>query len=127
MLAGFETYDASIKEVVAKISKAGIIFNKATAYRLDNPIYVEFGMDRSGKRIALQAVSKKSDQSLNFTTHSETGITKWGSKDILNEIYKIAELDPSLTYRVTGEAVEKENAVIFDLGQAQVIKGRCRL
>lgn len=127
MLTGFETYVASAREAALKITKTGIVFNKATATRLGKPEYVELGIDVSGKRIAIVRADKKTDLTFNFSLDPKTGLVKWGNKELLKETYKIIERDPEQSYRVIGEVYEKDRAIIFDLNQAQVIKGRCKL
>lgn len=126
MLEGFKRYDIAIGTSSVSITDNGIAFSKAAIIRLGKPEYVIFLMDENGKRIAIQKAEKSDDGAIQFYSPKKKNISvRWNNKDLLKALAEIMnwELAGNI-YKVEGEYISAENAMIFDLKNAVQTKSK---
>lgn len=125
MLEGFKRYDIAIGTSSVSITDNGIAFSKAAIIRMEKPEYVIFLIDKSGKKIAIQKAEKNDDGATQFYTKKKNISVRWNNKDLLKTIAEMMnwELSGNI-YKVEGEYISAENAMIFDLKNAVQTKSK---
>lgn len=122
MLDGFRTmkfYSGGNAPSVS-ITKNGVTFTKSAAEILGRPTHVVFMVDERGKRIAIQASDKSNSDAMLFSRPEKDkyGI-RWNNKELLKSVLDLMGWNvDGVGYRVDGEFIEQETALVFDLQSA---------
>lgn len=124
VLENFKTYTVTSGLPTMTISSYGVSFSKAAVVRLGKPEYAKLLVNSGEKMFAVQ-VSNESDEDANifYRKKSNNVITaRWNSKELLQMISKMMSWNlESASYKVTGEYLPDESAIIFNLNDAEVI------
>ena len=110
------------------VTKNGLTFSKGVVIKMGYPEYAKLLIDKNGKRIAVKSCDKNDPNATQFFSaekkEKNTVLSvRWNSKDLLNTIRTFMEWDLKTdSYRIEGFFIEEENAVLFDLNKATLLK-----
>lgn len=126
MLEGFKIYNLTTGLPTLSITQNGVSFNKTAIVKMEYPEYVVLMINYKEKRIAIQSCSKElPGATVFYKGEKRNGIVsvRWNNRELLNTISKMMRWDLSKQgYRIPGDYLETENAIIFDLNQAEIIE-----
>lgn len=125
MLDGFKVFNFNEGVPYVSITNNGVTFNKAVVIKMNYPKHVILLIDDKSGRIALKACKEDSPNAVTFYKQKKTNVisVRWNGKDLLNTIKTMMKwnLDKD-SYRTEGELIPEEQAMIFDLNNAIVLK-----
>lgn len=124
-LDNFEVFDFSEGVPSISITQNGITFNKSVVLKLGCPEHVILLIDRAGKRIAIQECDANTPKAVPFYKVKQSNVisVRWNGRDLLNTIQTITGWDLSKSgYRVEGELLREEHAMLFELSKAVELK-----
>ena len=126
MLEGFKAYNFNEGSLFISVTKNGITFNKNVVVKLNYPNYVRFLINTEEKMVAIQISSKDTENAIEFCSeekkNSKVLSVRWNGRELLNTLKGITGWDLNNGYRIEGEYSEEDNAIIFDLKTASVIR-----
>ena len=123
MLKGFKLIQVygNASESAMTITGKYFKFNADTAIELGNPNYINMMIDTDGKRIAIVKSDEKAEAAVKFSSPTKE------KKNVINVAFKAAHAavrnlmgwNDDTSYRVIGVSVPEENAIIYNLTQAE--------
>ena len=120
MLEGFKQYNMTIGTASVSITENGIAFSKTTIIKMDKVPYVKLLIDEEGKRSAIQKAWEDDEGAISFYNNQKIVSVRWNNKELLKTIAKMMNWELSgNVYRVDGDYVAEEEAMIFDLKEAE--------
>lgn len=120
MLEGFKQYNMTIGTASVSVTENGIAFSKTAIVKMDKTPYVKLFIDEQNKRIAIQKTTEKDDGAIAFYNEQKTVSVRWNNKELLKTLSKMMEWDLKGTvYKVDGDYLSDEEAMIFDLKDAE--------
>ena len=125
MFDGFKSFNFDEGVPYVSITKNGVTFNKAVIMKLNYPANVVLLINAEEKVIAIQECTPDVKNSTTFYKENEKNIlsVRWNARDLLNTLQDITGWDLSKdSYRVDGILVVEENAMLFDLKTAKILK-----
>lgn len=123
MLKGFEKFDLSPGYTAITITANGIGFSKTAVQRMEKCEYVVALIDYSGKRFAVQKCEEEDDGATKFYRGQKTIAVRWNNKELIKTLCSMMNWDITHnSYKINGDYDPNENAIIFDLSSAVVIK-----
>ena len=126
MLEGFKAFNFNEGSLFISVTKNGITFNKNVVVKLNYPNYVRFLINTEEKMVAIQISSKDTENAIEFCSeekkNSKVLSVRWNGRELLNTLKGITGWDLNNGYRIEGEYSEEDNAIIFDLKAASVIR-----
>lgn len=125
MLEGFKQYNLTIGTASVSITSNGIAFSKSTVVKMEKSPYVKFYIDDNEKRIAIQKAQKDDDGAIGFYNGQKIISVRWNNRELLKTIAKMMgwNLD-GMIYKVDGDYIPEEEAMIFDLKNAEQIPSK---
>ena len=125
MFDGFKSFNFDEGVPYVSITKNGVTFNKAVIMKLNYPANVVLLINAEEKVIAIQKCTSDVKNSTTFYKENEKNIlsVRWNARDLLNTLQDITGWDLSKdSYRVDGVLIVEENAMLFDLKTAKILK-----
>ena len=128
MFEEFVTFNFSEGLPTLSVTKNGLTFSKGTVIKMNYPEYAVLLIDKSGKRLAVKACRKEDNNAASFCSaekkeKNDVLSVRWNSKDLLNTVASMMGWDLKLeAYKIEGQFIEEENAVLFDLNKAAILK-----
>lgn len=124
-LDGFEVVHLVQGECMMTFSKSGIYFSQATVERLGKPLYVRVLINRKDKILAIQIANKNDSNATSFYKEKKNMTVRWNINSLKQDIVNLTGWDVKQSnYRVAGEFDADEEALLFDLKKAKVLKTR---
>lgn len=119
--SNFNSFDFSEGSPYVSITRNGLTFNKSVTMKLDYPRYVVLLINRDEKQIAIQCCTEAAKNAVQFYRNGSRALSvRWNARDLLNTIKAITNWDLSTeSYRVDGELLAADRAMLFDLKKAQ--------
>ena len=127
MLSGFKPVSLTIGLPYVSITANGITFNKTCIVKLGKPTHVVLMTNDEEKQLAIQTCDPDDDNATPFlrSEAKSTLSVRWNNKDFLNQLSKMMGWDLNVSgYKVNGEYLSDENAMIFDLDSATILGER---
>jgi len=126
MLDGFKVYNLTTGLPTFSVTQNGVSFNKTAIVKMEYPEYVLLMINGDEKKIAIQTCDEGQAGATQFYKGARgNGVVsvRWNNRDLLNTISKMMgwKLEEQ-GYRIPGDYYEDENAIIFDLKQAEPIE-----
>jgi len=122
MLEGFEKFEVSPGSASISVTSYGVGFSKSAVLRMSRCEYVISLIDYSGKRFAIQKCGKDDDGSTKFYHGQRNTSVRWNNKELIKTLKTMMGWDLSKkAYKVDGEYIPNEQALIFDLNNAETI------
>lgn len=119
MLEGFVKFEVSPGTASISVSSYGVGFSKSAVLRMSKCEYVMTFIDYSGKRFAIQKCTENDDGSTKFYHGQLNTSVRWNNKELLKTLTTMMDWDLSKkAYKVDGEYIPEEQALIFDLNKA---------
>ena len=124
MLEGFKPISLSVGLPYISITTNGLTFNKTSIVKIGKPTHVVLLMNESKKQIAIMPCSENDENATPFLRRGKGNITvRWNNRDLLYTLSKMMQWDLSkMGYRVDGEYISDNNALVFDLNNAVVVE-----
>lgn len=127
MLEGFKTISLTVGVPYISVTGNGLTFNKASIIKLGKPSHVILMMNEESKKIAVQSCEQNTEDATPFlkSKSDSTMSVRWNNRDLLNTISKMMSWDLKKNgYRIDGDYLNTENAMIFDLDSARILGGK---
>lgn len=124
MLQGFTPFNFNEGVPYVSVTQNGITFNKSVVMKLGYPEYVVLLIDEETKRIAVQCCEETTPNAAPFYKQKKSNVisVRWNGRDLLNTLKAMMGWDLNLLgYRVDGQLLKDENAMIFDLNTATTL------
>ena len=126
-LEGFIPFDFSEGVPYVSITRNGITFNKSVMMKLQFPNFVQLLIHRENKQLALLECGESDAKAVPFFVAEKMKgsilSVRWNGKDLLNTISGLMGWDLALqAFRVEGQLLAEEHAMLFDLKRAIEIK-----
>lgn len=125
MFDSFKSFNFDEGVPYVSITKNGVTFNKAVIMKLNYPANVVLLINAEEKVIAIQKCTPEAKNSTTFYKENEKNIlsVRWNARDLLNTLQEITGWNLSTdSYRVDGTLILEENAMLFDLKTAKILK-----
>ena len=122
MLEGFEVVNLTLGSPYISITKNGLTFNKASIVKLGKPAYVKLLMNKSDKMIAVQSCNDLDENATAFYKPKKSGLitVRWNNGELINTISRLMNWNLNKGgYRIDGDFLGDENAMVFDLKKAK--------
>lgn len=124
-LDGFQEFNFNEGVPYVSITNNGIAFNKSVVMKLDYPEFVKLLINHQTHQIAIQKCEEDVSNATKFYKPKKSKIisVRWNGKDLINTIQDMMgwELENE-SYRVDGELLKDDNAMIFNLNAAAKMK-----
>lgn len=125
MFENFTTFNFNEGVPYVTVTKNGVSFNKGVIMKLNHPEYVLLLINATNKQIAIKACSSNDPNAIVFYNEEKKSnvlSVRWNAKDLLNTLKDIAGWDYTKEgYKVTGTLVPEEQAMLFDLNNAETL------
>lgn len=124
-LQGFVPFDFDEGLPYVSVTQNGITFNKGAVLKLGKPSRVELLINPDTKQIAIRGCGKKTPRSNAFYKENSRGVisVRWNMKDLLYTIQDMMSWNLELEgYRVEGQLLKEEGAMLFDLNEAKKLE-----
>lgn len=124
MLDGFKVFNFSEGVAYVSVTSNGVTFNKAVVMKLNYPKHVILLIDDNSRRIALQVCDEKTSNAVAFYKPKKANVVsvRWNGRDLINTIKNMMQWNlEKESYRIEGELIQEENAMIFDLNKATIL------
>lgn len=125
MLEGFKPISLTVGLPYVSITSNGVTFNKTSIVKLGCPSHVILMINEDNKQIAIQSCNETDENATQFLKNNDKNFitVRWNNKDLLNTLSKLIGWDLSkFNYRIDGDYLSNENAMIFDLKKAVQIE-----
>lgn len=107
------------------VTKNGVSFNKGVIMKLNKPTHVLLLINATNQQIAIKACPEKFNNAIAFYNEDKKSnvlSVRWNARDLLNTLKDISGWDYSKEgYKVAGTLIPEENAMLFDLKNAEVL------
>lgn len=126
-LEGFTSFNFEEGAPYVSVTKNGVTFNKSVIMKLNYPNYVVLLINAAEKKIALQSCAPSTSNSTVFYKGKDDASkplsVRWNAKDLLQTLSRMMEWDLEMkSYRIYGEPLPENKAMLFDLNTATVLK-----
>ena len=121
MLEGFKVINLTVGLSSISITQNGLTFNKTSIVKLGCPSHVLLMLNETDKMLAVQVSDEDNENSTPFYKSKKSGFitVRWNNRDLLHTISKMMAWDLAETgYKIDGEYLSEENAIIFNLNNA---------
>ena len=122
--SGFKEFDFNEGTPYISVTKNGVTFNKGVVLKLGCPEYVVLMINEESKQAAIKCCTAETPRSNAFYRPNVRGVlsVRWNSRDFLNTIKSMTGWDlEKESYRVEGQLLKEENAMLFDLNRAEAL------
>ncbi len=126
MLDGFKTINLTVGLPYISITENGLTFNKTCIMKIGRPSHVLLMLNEETKQIAIQPCDAENEDATPFlkSEKKSTISVRWNNKDLLNTLSKMMGWNLEETgYRIDGDYLNNENAMVFDLNKATLLGG----
>ena len=123
-LEGFEIITFGNSGAYVSITRNGLTFNKAALEKVNGATHVMLLVNREAKQFAIKPCGQNDPNAIAFTAQKPNSPNvRWNSKDLLRLFSGLMSwnLEKSNGYRVNGEYIKTEKALLFDLNRAMPI------
>lgn len=120
-LEGFEVITFGNTGAYASITRNGITFNKAALEKVNGASHVTLLVNRDTRQFAIKQCNPNDGSAMPFTVQKPTSPNvRWNSKDLLRLFSGLMswDLEKANGYKVNGEYIKAEKALLFDLNKA---------
>jgi hypothetical protein len=126
MLDGYKVYNLSVGLPSMSVTQNGVAFNKTSVLKLEYAKHVLILTNEKEKLVAIQACDASTEGASPFYKGDKTEkviTARWNNKDLLKTLASMMSWNlREMGYKMEGEYIEKEGALIFDLNNATQIK-----
>lgn len=118
MLEGFEKVCPSSKGIpTLAVVKNGLIFNRHVAKYFGERTPVAFFINADKKQIAIQRADKQDKGAIAF--FRKLSAQRFVYRNLVNSVMNMVDFDTEhYYYKVKGEFIDEDKAIIFDLNEA---------
>lgn len=124
-LDNFKVFNFNEGVPYASITTNGLTFNKSVVMKLGYPQYVLFLIDEESKQIAIQKSAEGETNAVSFYKEKKSGVlsVRWNGRDLLSSIASMMGWNlEQMSFKVYGELIKDEGAILFDLKSATELK-----
>lgn len=123
-LKGFTAFNFEEGVPYISVTQNGMTFNKAVTMKLNYPSFVLLLISAERKQIVLMPCEQSTQNATAFYRPKSNGIlsVRWNARDLINTLEHITGWDlKSQSYRINGVLLSEENAMLFDLNNAELL------
>ena len=124
MLEGFKPINLTIGPAYLSVTENGITFNKTSIIKLNSPSHVLLLLNEDAKILAVQVCEPGEKNATPFYKEKKSGLisVRWNNRDFLNTLESLMGWNlKTYKYRVLGDYLQDENAMLFDMKKASQI------
>ena len=125
MFENFTAFNFSEGAPYITVTKNGAAFNKSVVMKMGYPTYVLLLINAPQKQIAIKACSQETPNATRFYNADKKNnslFVRWNAKDLLNTLKDITGWDYTKAgYKVLGTLIPEENAMLFNLSEAEIL------
>ena len=116
----FKPFDFTEGTPYISITENGITFSKGVVNKLDRPARAEILINAVDKQFIIRGCNiNNAHSNAFFKENSKTKYVRWNNKNLIMSIENIMGCDLSkYAYRVDGQYISEEKAILFDLNNA---------
>lgn len=105
------------------VSKSGVSFSRTSVIKLNKTRYARLLIDYKDKMVAVQEAEKDDENAVPFYNPKRKIITaRWNYVDLINSIANLMDWNiKKHTYRINGEYIEAQKALVFDLKEPNIL------
>lgn len=122
MLENFEVFQTTSSGAVVSFTKNGVTFNKVSAEKMNKAQYVTLLINKATGQFALKQCTQNDLNAMPFAaaTRPKNPSIRWNNKDFLRIVcdYTGWDLNSCKGYKVVGEYLRTDKALLFDLNKA---------
>ena len=122
MLEGFEPIVFGNSSAVVSITKNGVTFNKTAFEKMNGTNYVTLLVNRDKKQFAIRQCAQNDANAMPFAAaiKPKAPSVRWNSKELLRLFSSLMswDLEKCSGYKITGEYLKGDKALLFDLTDA---------
>lgn len=122
MLEGFEPVVFGNSFAVASITKNGVTFNKTAFEKMNGTNYVTLLVNRDKKQFAIRQCAQNDANAMPFAAaiKPKAPSVRWNSKELLRLFSSLMswDLEKCSGYKITGEYLKGDKALLFNLTDA---------
>lgn len=122
MLEDFEPLIFGTASAVASITKNGVTFNKVALEKLNSTNYVTLLFNREKRQFAIRTCTQNDMSAMPFAAalKPKAPSVRWNNKELLRLFSSLMnwDLENCKGYKVIGEFLKGEKALLFDLNNA---------
>lgn len=120
----FKLIDRVVGKASISVTKTGVGFSKQTIAKLNYPHYVQIFINLIDKKFAIRACEENDRNSIKFVNSKKTRVdsVRWNNAEFTKEVNMLVdEKQFEKGYKVDGDYLPEENALIFDFNKAYPI------
>ena len=123
MLEGFEPLVIASGTPYITVTKNGVAFNKSIIEKMERADFVQFFVDRNGRRFAICPCGKDEINAIRFYRgrNLSDGV-RMNNSDLRETLSDLAGKDPEEGFRAKGSYNPAEHAIIFDLSATEPVR-----
>ena len=122
MLDGFEVVTFGNSGAAVSITKNGVTFNKVALEKMNATNYVTLMVNREKKQFAIKQCAQNDVNAMPFAVaiKPKAPSVRWNSKELLRMFSNLMswDLEKGKGYKIVGEYLKSEKAMLFDLNNA---------
>lgn len=122
MLEGFEPVVFGNSSAIASITKNGLTFNKVAFEKMNGTNYVTLLVNRDKKQFAIRQCAQNDVNAMPFAVaiKPKAPSVRWNSKELLRLFSGLMSwnLEKCSGYKIVGEYLKGDKALLFDLNDA---------
>ncbi len=122
LLEDFEIFQTTSSGAVASFTKNGVTFNKMAAEKMNKAQYVTLYISRANGQFAIKQCAQSDANAMPFAAaiKPKNPSIRWNNKEFLRFACEFAgwDLEKSKGYKIVGEYLKTEKALLFDLKKA---------
>ena len=122
VLENFEVFHTTSTGAVASFTKNGVTFNKVSAERMNKAQFVTLYINRASGQFAVKQCAQNDANAMPFVAaiKPKNPSIRWNNKEFLRFASEFAgwDLENCKGYKVVGEYLKAEKALLFDLTKA---------
>lgn len=120
----FKPLEKIAGRAVISITSSGVSFSKQAVSKLSYANYVQVFISQSKKILGVKVCEEGAPNATKFVNQDKKRVdyVRWNNADFTKEINSIATPEAiKAGYKVEGEFIEEENALLFDFTKLEII------
>jgi len=120
MLENFKPIVLTKGAPAISFSENGTSFNKTTVIRMEKAKYVVLLINKEKHQLAIKKCGESDENATPFYRETKRNIiaVRWGNRELVKAIFTMMKWEKGKVYKADGEYYSSEEAIIFDLNQA---------
>lgn len=123
MFENFKKINLTVGLATITLSANGLSFSKTSISKLGCAKRVNILLNEESKQLAIQACSDDDTEGTPFAKNKNVQFVRWNNRDFIKTISRLIGVNLGANnYRIEGEYISSENALLFDLNNFTVLE-----